>query len=301
MTLHIGPEVGYGGQRRGRMGLAMFDDDEGKRVSRRTWVRGMGLVTLGGLLAACGTDDSDAKATPAGTTTDPATLLASAGTCAMSPATTQGPYYFDADKVRGDVREDRPGTTLGLALKVIDSESCSPITNAVVEIWQCDATGLYSGAEKLSGSGFGNMNAMPGGGMPMPTAMPGGMNPATMDMPDLTPQDATRYLRGAQVTGADGVVRFTTIWPGWYPGRTVHIHVMVHISKAKTLTSQLMFDEKLNTEVFANAPYSSHTGRDTLNGQDLIFKDPMLATVRKDGSAYIAAQTLSVDSNKNGR
>ncbi|PPK67470.1 intradiol ring-cleavage dioxygenase [Actinokineospora auranticolor] len=276
------------------------DADEGKRVSRRTLV--LGGLTLAGVLAACG-DSSDAApdaAVPSvAAGTDPVTLLAGAGTCGLSPTTTQGPYYFDPDKLRGDVREDRPGTRLDLALKVVDSESCGPLKDLVVEIWHCDAKGRYSGAEKLSASGFGSMGGSMPSGMPMPTGM---MMPGSSgDMADLTPQDDTRYLRGAQVSDAQGVVRFTTVWPGWYTGRTVHIHVMVHVNNTKALVTQLMFDEKLNNKVFAVAPYASHLGRDTTNAKDTIFKNDMLMGVKAAGTGYIAAKTLGVDVDKNGR
>jgi protocatechuate 3,4-dioxygenase beta subunit len=114
------------------------------------------------------------------------------------------------------------------------------------------------------------------------------------------PTDDKRYLRGAQVTNVDGIVEFTTIWPGWYRGRTVHIHVMVHVRKSRVLTSQIMFDERLNTAVFAKAPYSTHTGRDTFNSNDSIFLDSMLAEVTQDGEGYVAAIVLSADSDSDG-
>ena len=121
-----------------------------------------------------------------------------------------------------------------------------------------------------------------------PAASPGGDGSAT----DLTPTDDKRYLRGAQVTNSDGIVEFTTIWPGWYRGRTVHIHAMVHFSNARVLTTQMMFDEALNTKVFAKSPYAAHTGRDTFNDSDNIYKDSMLLKVTEEGDGYLGGDRL---------
>lgn len=286
----------------------MGHDHEGQRVSRRTVFAGISSIGLGSLLAAC-TGESPATqpvttstgqtVTPqASTTADLNDLFADANTCTLAPATTQGPYYFDADRIRSDVREDRQGTRLRLALKVQDSETCKPLTNAVVEIWHCDAGGLYSGAESSStGNGGG---APGGGGAPPAGGAPGGGSGSGGDMQDLTPTDDKRYLRGAQVTNGDGIVEFTTIWPGWYRGRTVHIHVMVHVSNQRVLTSQLMFDEGLNSKVFATAPYNARTGRDTLNSNDSIFKDSMLTKVTAENAGYLGVHVLAADSDRDG-
>ena len=152
----------------------------------------------------------------------------------------------------------------------------------MVEIWHCDAGGLYSGAESQSTGGGG----VPGGGGP------GG---------DLAPTDDKRYLRGAQVTNADGVVEFTTIWPGWYRGRTVHVHAMVHVSNRRVLTTQIMFDEAMNTTVFTAAPYASRTGRDTFNNNDSIYRPGMLMKVVQSGGGYLGAIVFSADSDSDGK
>jgi protocatechuate 3,4-dioxygenase beta subunit len=263
----------------------MEHDHEGQRVSRRTLVRGLSLLSLGGVLAACAneTEETPAAATPTGaaSATGPGSdIFSGLAACTLTPETTQGPYYFDADKVRSDIREDRAGKRLRLAIKVQDSEACAPIPNSVVEIWHCDAGGLYSGAESQS---------TPGG------TRPGGGGASGGGMADLVPTDDKIYLRGAQVTNGDGVVEFTTIWPGWYRGRTVHIHAMVHVSNNRVLTTQMMFDEALNTKVFADAPYSAHTGRNTFNNNDTIFKDTMLMRVTADSDGYLGAIVFGAD------
>lgn len=315
----------------------MGHDHEGQRVSRRTALAGISSIGLGALLAACGQGGGSRAATTSGasadvspqsvTTEDLTSLFAASGTCTLTAATTQGPYYFDADKIRGDIREDRAGTRLGLAVRVQDSESCAAIPNAVVEIWHCDAAGLYSGAESLSSGGGGGAPGGAGGtpagapsGAPAggpngtpPAGMPSGAPPSggpgaggapdggTGGAADLTPTDDKRYLRGAQVTNTDGIVQFTTIWPGWYAGRTVHIHAMVHVNDERTLTTQLMMDEKLNSAVFAKDPYSGHTGRDTFNDGDSIYRPGMLLTVSEDDDGYLGVITLAADPDHNGK
>ncbi|OUC96454.1 protocatechuate dioxygenase [Streptosporangium minutum] len=307
----------------------MEEHDEGRRVSRRTALAGIGTIGLGAILAACGkaagtsstvttSTGATASITPQAATGAARTdLFSGSNTCVLTESTTQGPYYFDADKIRSDIREDRQGTRLKVAIKVQDSETCEPLSDAVVEIWHCDAGGLYSGAESLS-SGQGGPGG-PGGGTPPTGPPPGGEGgapptdrptgrpsggpggPGADDgMGDLKPADDKRYLRGAQVTDSSGVVEFTTVWPGWYRGRTVHIHAMVHVGKARVLTTQLMFDEDLNTEVFAAEPYARHTGRDTFNDGDGIYRPAMLLKITEDGDGYRGAIVLSADSDRDG-
>ncbi|MGW4809845.1 protocatechuate dioxygenase [Kitasatospora sp. NPDC004272] len=303
------------------------DHDEGRRVSRRRALAGISSIGLGALLAACSgsgggstsartTTGADASISPQASTTEDLTgLFADANTCGLTAQTTQGPYYFDADKIRSDIREDREGVRLRLAIRVQDSETCTALPNAVVEIWHCDASGMYSGAEQLSTGGGGGTGGGPGGGggtppSGAPTGAPpsggpdtgnGGGGGANDGMADLTPQDDKRYLRGAQVTNQDGIVEFTTVWPGWYSGRTVHVHAMVHIDNERTLTTQMMMDESLNTAVFAKAPYSTHTGRDTFNDGDGIYRPTMLLKVSEDGDGYLGVITFAADPDKNGK
>ncbi|WP_436788710.1 protocatechuate dioxygenase [Yinghuangia sp. YIM S10712] len=295
-----------------------YDHHEGQRVSRRTALAGIGSIGLGALLSACSgskgggsaqattTTGASASISPqASAAMDHTGLFENANTCTLTPQTTQGPYYFDADKVRSDIREDREGVQLRLAIRVQDSETCQAIPNAVVEIWHCDEAGLYSGAESLSGGGGGG----PGGGTP-PSGAPGGTPPSGApgagpggngEAADLTPQDDKRYLRGAQVTDNDGIVQFTTIWPGWYRGRTVHVHAMVHVNNERTLTTQVMMDESLNSAVFAKQPYAKHTGRDTFNDGDSIYQPTMLLKITEDGDGYLGVITFAADPDKNGK
>jgi protocatechuate 3,4-dioxygenase beta subunit len=201
-----------------------------------------------------------------------------AGSCGLTPEQTEGPYYLDIDSVRSDLREGKPGVPLRLAIRVRDIATCAPLANAAVDIWHCDALGIYSGFEAASvGAGGAGGPGRPGEG--------GGGSRAT---------DATRYLRGTQVTNAAGIVEFTTVYPGWYRGRTVHIHSKVHLNNRELLTTQLFFDEDLTRTVYGRQPYASHPGRDTLNKNDGLFSDETILTVSKDGEGYLGLINFGV-------
>ncbi|MEV4802076.1 hypothetical protein AB0K18_18845 [Nonomuraea sp. NPDC049421] len=266
----------------------MAHDHQDRRVSRRRLITGIGSLGLGGLLTAgdpraAGTlADVPASAFDSDTHAKAQALLSSAQTCKLTPSTKQGPYYFETGSVRSDLREDRQGVRLRLALKVQDGGTCRPLPGAAVEVWHCDAGGLYSGAETQS------RDVLTGGDKVR-------VRPGTV-FTDLTPSDRRRYLRGVQLADRDGIVRFTTIWPGWYPGRTVHVHVMVMVEDQRALCTEIMFDEKLNSQVLATPAYLGHQQpRDTFNTNDPIFRDDMLAHVIKDGPGYLAATVLATD------
>lgn len=253
-------------------------------INRRQALSALGTVSLASLLAACSNGEetvtsAEVTTTSGATTTiQPQTtgttesgslvdLFDQAATCSVSRQLTEGPFYFDVDSIRSDIREDREGTTLRLAVRVREAGACTPIANAVVDVWHCDAAGLYSGFESASQGG-------PGGS--------GG------------PTDEDTYLRGAQATNGDGIVEFVTVYPGWYPGRTVHIHAKVHLDNATVLTTQFFFDEAVNTEVYANEPYASDTEREVLNDDDGIFDDQLVLTTTPDADGYLSLITLDV-------
>ena len=281
------------------------------RVSRRRALVLGGTVGLAGVLAACATG-SDAPSTGAVTATapvtDPAALLDVANTCVLAQEETQGPYWFDVDSIRSDIREGRPGLTLALALRVHDLSSCSvggavrPVPNSVVEIWHCDAGGVYSGFATAA------TREPPPGRPPAARTCAGASDPggrrsgASSDGsyssgdPEATPSDDGTYLRGAQAADANGVVRFTTIYPGWYPGRTTHIHCKVHLDRRTVLTTQLYFDDNLTEEIYRKIPpYTEHTVRDTRNDTDSIYADVGLMTTQRAADGYLAAINLGLD------
>ncbi|HET8985576.1 MAG TPA: intradiol ring-cleavage dioxygenase [Trueperaceae bacterium] len=172
-------------------------------------------------------------------------------TCVARPEMTEGPYYLDDQLDRSDIRsEPSDGSvvagvplTLTFLVSQVASASCTPLPNAVVDVWHCDATGAYSGFRDPR-AGF--------------------------DLRDKT------FLRGYQRTDDSGMARFTTIYPGWYSGRSVHIHFKIVTQRSDgreyEFTSQLFFDEDLNTLVHSQPPYDTKGMRDTLNSNDGIYR-----------------------------
>ena len=168
----------------------------------------------------------------------------------MRPEQTEGPYFVDQQLDRPDIRSEpstgvaKPGERLALALTVNDvtGGQCRPLEGATVDVWQCDAQGIYSGVQD-GRVGFNTVGQ--------------------------------KFLRGVQTTNAKGLALFTTIYPGWYPGRTVHIHFKV---RAKTpagayeFTSQWYFDEALNEKILADARYAKPGRRDRTNATDGMYR-----------------------------
>jgi protocatechuate 3,4-dioxygenase beta subunit len=191
---------------------------------------------------------------------DPASDGDAPGTCTLYPEQTEGPFYVDGDLVRSDIREGKPGTLLTLDLLVVNANGCAPIANAAVDIWHCDAAGVYSG---YSGQ-LGGLDTR-----------------------------GQVFLRGTQITGSDGRVRFQTIYPGWYPGRTTHIHFKVRMPNREA-TSQLYFEEARSSEVYASEPYAAHGQKDTANQADGIGRGTPLAPVARSEQGYIGSMTLAV-------
>jgi protocatechuate 3,4-dioxygenase beta subunit len=155
--------------------------------------------------------------------------------CTLTPQTIAGPSYLEVDALRTDLRDDRQGVPLGVGLRVLDP-GCAPVAGAAVELWSCDALGLYSGYPQREG-----------------------------DTTGLT------FGRGTQVTDANGIVAFTTVYPGWYRTRAPHLHAKVLLSSTAVLTTQLFLDDAVSATVFTSAPYATHTGQDTFNGTDSMF------------------------------
>ncbi|MER6284963.1 dioxygenase [Streptomyces sviceus] len=254
---------------------------------RKVVVAGAGAavaVGAAGTLAASGAFAGE-KSTAASASS---TSTAAEACYKLTSETTEGPYYIDADKIRRDITEDKEGIPLTLSLKVIDSETCKPIANAAVDIWHCDALGIYSGYESLSTGGGGAPTDAPTdapSGTPSgtPTGEPpsGAPSGGTGGGVHQDPTDDERYLRGTWRTDKHGQVTFRTIFPGWYRGRTVHIHTKVHVDGEWTdagyegghtcHTGQFFFDEE---SVLASAevePYSTSTTERTTLTEDTIY------------------------------
>jgi len=200
----------------------------------------------------------------------------------LTSETTEGPYYIDADKIRRDITEDKEGIPLVLNLKVIDAETCKPIANAAVDIWHCDALGIYSGYESLSTGGGGT--APTDAPTDVPTDTPTGAPPSGGTGGGgghEEPTDDERYLRGTWKTDKQGRVAFKTIFPGWYRGRTVHIHTKVHVDGKWTdagyegghtcHTGQFFFAEEAVLASAEVEPYSTSTTERTTLTEDTIY------------------------------
>ena len=200
-----------------------------------------------------------------------ASMLSTCTTCRSWAEQDEGPYHRDAQPLRRDIVEDRQGVPVQLGVRLASHDGTA-VSDARVEIWQCDAHGRYSGFPPPDDSAIVTADTAPRG----------------QYLPDQT------FLRGRQTTDAAGMVEFHTIYPGWYPGRTVHIHVMVHVGDT-TLTSQLYFPDDINDQVLTLAPYAQRPGRDTTNDTDEIFStggEPAVLDVTPDGDGYRAAICL---------
>jgi protocatechuate 3,4-dioxygenase beta subunit len=224
--------------------------------------------------------------------------------CVVQPALTEGPYFVDEKLNRYDIRSDpatgtvKEGALLKLNLYVIEAteSACIPVRGAQVDIWHCDALGAYSdigagggGTPPPGGGTPPDGGTPPGGGTP-PAGPPPTGNPGGGGNPDTTGQ---KFLRGYQITDSNGAVQFTTIYPGYYTGRAVHIHFKIRLftgtEKTFEFTSQFFFNDALTDQIFTLAPYNMKSVRDTLNINDGIYNQggsQLLLDLTPDGDGY---------------
>jgi len=187
--------------------------------------------------------------------------------CVATPTQTEGPYFVDEHLNRADIRSDpvtgvvKEGVPLKLRLSAhaIAAGACTPLAGAVIDVWHCDAAGVYSDVNDAGSNAMGQ-----------------------------------KFLRGYQVTGDDGGVDFLTIYPGWYQGRTAHIHFKIRGQPAGArtyaFTSQLYFDDAISDRVYARAPYARSAPR-TRNDADFIYRSggsQLTLALVPDGSGYKA-------------
>jgi protocatechuate 3,4-dioxygenase beta subunit len=196
--------------------------------------------------------------------------------CVITPQQTEGPYFVDERMNRSDIRSDpadgsvREGVPLRLTMQItqVSGSACAPLAGVYVDLWQCDALGVYSDVnDRSTGSRAG----------------------------------ASKFLRGYQVTDENGIIQFTTIYPGWYQGRTVHIHFKVRTAldsrSAREMTSQLYFDDALTDQIHALPPYASKGQRTMRNNQDGIYRDggdKLTVPVAPEGDGYAGTFNLGV-------
>jgi len=219
---------------------ALDSDILSRAVRRREALLVLGGFGIGFLQAACGS----------GATTRSGSTQRSAGTsatCVLSPEVTEGPYHIANRLTRRNITDHQPGLPLALYVTVVQASSCKPIEHADVEIWHADAAGAYSGYS---------------GNVP-PAGQPGG---------HATPNNSRRFLRGHQRSNSDGRVLFDTIYPGWYAGRTPHIHIKVHVGGSVVHTGQLFFSDRTSDHVYRTAHYRARGLPDTTNATDSIYR-----------------------------
>ncbi|WP_317492858.1 hypothetical protein [Haloechinothrix sp. LS1_15] len=260
----------------------MREQGSAGRVARRTFLRAVGGAAAVLVPAGCG-DPSEPGGLPSGAELDdlprePVTLDVArfdrVTACRRTAEQIEGPFYLEAGLVRRDLTEGLPGEPLRVGLRVRDLDAgCGPIPDAVVELWQADADGLYSGF----------------------SAAEQGRRERSVEHPGSA-------LRGAQVTNGDGIAEFVTIYPGRYPGRTPHLHVKVHLDERTVLTSQLYFDEALNDEVLGSGVYAERAADApaTSNAEDGLFASDLVLDVSRASAELVGVLTLDISAGEGG-
>jgi hypothetical protein len=187
----------------------------------------------------------------------PLAVASGAVSCVLAPELTEGPYYLPNEAVRRNITEGKPGTPLRLHLTVVSTSNCKPIKDAAVDIWHADASGVYSGVGGNTGT----------------------------------------FMRGVQKTDRNGLAMFDTVYPGWYQGRAVHIHVKVHAGGNVVHTGQFFFPDALTEQVYKAAPYRARGNPSVTDAADSIYRNggsrSLLRPV-KTGSGYAASMVMGV-------
>ena len=232
--------------------------------------KGRGLFTRRGALtavAAIGGGLALGRSGSAQAKESPVAGQSGAKVCILTPEAMEGPFYFDPKLVRSDITEGKPGAPLLLTLQVVEAEDCAPLEGARVDVWHTDGLGIYSGyARQETGSTEGET-----------------------------------FLRGTQFTGPGGEVRFATIYPGWYPGRTPHIHFKVFVDERNLITGQLYFSDSITEHIYATiSPYRERKAqRDTYNVNDFLFGrqsgTDALVTLKEEGRSYFASLVIGIN------
>jgi protocatechuate 3,4-dioxygenase beta subunit len=253
-----------------------------RAISRRSAIKLLGGAGLA-LIAACAADPVGATTTTAlsgssstaGAAATTATTFGGDGSCVLIPEETEGPYPLDLsgseEFLRSDIAEGRPGVPLTLTLSLVDvNAGCAPISGARVDVWHCDADGVYSGYSQPGTDTIGET-----------------------------------FCRGIQVSDDNGQVTFQTIYPGWYQGRITHIHFQVFFESGLTATSQIAFPEEITAAVYAVDPYAAKGPNTSVTSfaQDNVFSDGtqyQMATVTGGADArYVATMLVGMAGGTN--
>ncbi len=247
---------------------------EASILSRREVLGFIGGTAAISLVGCVRGQAASVESTNSSTQTPIRTAIATTPSCVVRPQQTEGPYFVDEKLNRSDIRTDpsdgsvKQGVPLRLVFHVsqIDGSSCLPLTGATVDLWHCDALGVYSDVTDPSFSTVGK-----------------------------------KFLRRNQVTDANGTVEFVTIYPGWYPGRTVHIHFKIRTNSASQrgyeFTSQLYFDDSLTDQIHAQPPYAAKGQRTLKNDQDGIFRgggEQLKLQLTKNAQGYVGTFNIGL-------
>ncbi|NJN85101.1 MAG: intradiol ring-cleavage dioxygenase [Leptolyngbyaceae cyanobacterium SL_7_1] len=248
-----------------------------ERLNRRdllSFLGGTVAVSLAGCLRGQSAATNGTNASPQSMAQSMAQPTPTPPHCIVRPQQTEGPYFIDEGLNRSDIRSDpsdgsiRPGIPLRLTFQVTqtDGRSCVPLSGAIVDIWHCDALGVYSDVVDRGASTVGQ-----------------------------------KFLRGAQTTDANGTATFTTIYPGWYPGRAVHIHFKIRTAAAAQqgyeFTSQLYFDDALSDRIRTLSPYAANGQRHQRNNQDRIFQqggEDLMLQLTEEAQGYVSTFTIGL-------
>ena len=247
----------------------MKQTSRARNFSRREMFGFTGATVITALMGSSPGPSGAGEPTRVSTQRPTRTAAVTASSCVVRPQQTEGPYFVDEQLNRSDIRSEpadgsvKEGAPVRLEFHVsrIAGNACTPLNGAVVDVWQCDALGMYSDVQDING---------------------------------LFDTRGKKFLRGYQIVEASGTAQFITIYPGWYPGRTVHIHFKIRTDPAAQrgfeFTSQLYFDEAITDQVHAQAPYVTKGQRSLKNDRDDIFRSggsQLMLLLTKDAQGYV--------------
>ena len=209
-------------------------------------------------LAACGSDEL--------TSTNNTSSNNNQSSCTLTPAEIEGPFFADLQLMRRDIAGGKAGQAIQFQLTVVDANTCLPIPDAAVDLWHADAGGLYS-------------------------AFPGQGDGANIDT------SGQSFLRGIQTTDINGLVTFDSIYPGWYSGRTTHVHIKVRLANRTAVTSQLYFPDSVSATVYGAGEYLGRGQKDTSNEVDQFSatSSQLQMTLTIANNRYLATHTIGIN------
>lgn len=240
-----------------------------KKIKRRELIKGLGAFGLGSVFSGITKESYSINKNSDQQISNMPKLYQGFPICWLTPQKTEGPYYFNANLMRSDIRIStnnnvfHDGIPLNMAINVIDI-NCNPILNVIVDVWHCDKDGVYSGYSQPGGNYIGH-----------------------------------DFMRGIQLTNSSGTANFITSYPGWYPGRATHIHFKVRLNSTTYVTSQYCFLDSVNNTIYSTPLYSGRGPNPTTNAADNIFMsaDPpflRMTVVPNGNGGYDGTYTIGI-------